>query len=24
VAKKSKFELRPVIHDLVIDAFLSG
>jgi CubicO group peptidase (beta-lactamase class C family) len=24
VAKKSKFELRPRIHDLVLDAFLSG
>ena len=24
VAKRSRFELRPVIHDLVIDAFLAG
>lgn len=24
VAKKSKFTLRPVVHDLVLDAFLSG
>ena len=24
VAKKSRFELRPVVHDLVMDAFLAG
>jgi len=24
VAKRSRFELRPVVHDLVLDAFLSG
>ena len=24
VAKKSRFELRPIVHDLVMDAFLAG